>query len=198
MSKIKALTDNEAALSETKEEELIARIVHADEPALKELYCIYYSRLRRFVVRINGGHAVDEIINDVMFVVWQKAGTFNRQCRPSTWIFGIAYNKVRQSFKECDFHESLDAIGTDSLELGIIDSGLSQVEMINMLAYAFRSLAPEQRAVVELTYFHGMSYREISQIMDCSENTVKTRMFYARIKLSKVLRAGDNAEARTK
>lgn len=191
--------DNKAVAPEPNENELLARIVRADELALKELYCIYYSRLRRFVARINGGRAVDEIINDVMFVVWQKAGTFNRQCRPSTWIFGIAYNKARQAFKadRPDFVESLDAIGMDSQELGIIDSGLRQLEMNNLLTEAFRCLSPEQRAVIELTYFHGMSYQEISQVMDCSENTVKTRMFYARIKLSKVLGAGENSDSKT-
>jgi len=35
----------------------------------------------------------------VMYVVWEKAETYNQQCQPSTWIFGIAYNKARQSLR---------------------------------------------------------------------------------------------------
>ncbi len=61
--------------------------------------------------------------------------------------------------------------------------------MQDLLARALRQLSPEQRAVVELTYFHGYSYREISEIAGCPVNTVKTRMFHARAKLRTVLPA---------
>ncbi len=46
-----------------------------------------------------------------------------------------------------------------------------------------RALSPEQRAVMELVYHHGLHYREIAQVIDCPENTVKTRVFHARRKL---------------
>jgi RNA polymerase sigma-70 factor (ECF subfamily) len=44
-------------------------------------------------------------------------------------------------------------------------------------------LSPEQRAVMELVYYHGMCYSDIAKVMRCPENTVKTRMFHARKKL---------------
>jgi len=50
-------------------------------------------------------------------------------------------------------------------------------------------LPPEQRLVVELTFFVGCSYEEISAIADCPVNTVKTRMFHARRKLRGILNA---------
>lgn len=172
-----------------KESELIARICQEDELAMKELYLIYYNRLYRFISRVNGGYFIDEIINDVMFVVWKKASTYNQACLPSTWIFGIAYNKARQSILKIQNENevSLDTLENESPQFGEHDTGLMQLEMSDLLSEAFKSLSPEQRAVVELTYFHGMSYREISTLMDSSENTVKTRMFYARVKLSNVL-----------
>jgi RNA polymerase sigma-70 factor (ECF subfamily) len=45
------------------------------------------------------------------------------------------------------------------------------------------SLQPDQRAVIELTLYQGLAYQEIAIILDCPENTVKTRMFHARKKL---------------
>jgi RNA polymerase sigma factor (sigma-70 family) len=54
-------------------------------------------------------------------------------------------------------------------------------------------LPPKQRAVVELTYFHGYSYGEIAEIVGCPENTVKTRMFHARSRLKELL--GEYARA---
>ena len=51
------------------------------------------------------------------------------------------------------------------------------------LITAMSSLSAEHRAVVDLTYFHELGYREIAEIMDCPVDTVKTRMFHARRKL---------------
>jgi RNA polymerase sigma factor (sigma-70 family) len=49
------------------------------------------------------------------------------------------------------------------------------------------SLSVEQRAVVELTFYHGYTYREIATIVDCPVDTVKTRMFHARRRLKALL-----------
>ena len=54
---------------------------------------------------------------------------------------------------------------------------------------ALAALSPEQRAVMELTYYFGYSYKEIAEQLDCPENTVKTRMHYARRKLRTLLDA---------
>lgn len=177
--------------ADRKESELLARICLEDEGALKELYLLYYNRLHRFILRVNGGYCVDEIINDVMYVVWQKADTFNQSCLPSTWILGIAYNKARQSARgqRSGREESLEAMATESACFAAADAGLAQLEMSDLLEEAFKKLSPEQRAVVELTYFQGMSYQDIAGLMACSENTVKTRMYHARIKLSKAVLA---------
>lgn len=62
-------------------------------------------------------------------------------------------------------------------------SAIRQVELDDLLAAALNTLPPDQRAVVELTYYEGLSYRDIAEILGCPENTVKTRMFHARKKL---------------
>ena len=54
-------------------------------------------------------------------------------------------------------------------------------------------LSPEHRAVVDLTYFHDMEYREIADVLGCPVDTVKTRMFYARRRLRRRME-GDLAD----
>ncbi len=174
---------------------LIARIVKGDEKALEQLYLDYYSRLLRFITRTTGRvDQVDEVINEVMYVVWQKANTYNQSCRLSTWIFGIAYNKARKSIQKSRFDqaESLDEMDSDNSLFGRLDSGLKQLELQNWLESAFQVLSADQRTVVELTYFHGMHYSEIAELMDCPVNTVKTRMHHARKKLSPALQRLEN------
>jgi len=186
------LDKENAADSQYQDEiDLLARIAQGDEIALERLYHDYYSRLFRFISRITGRmQRIDEVVNDVMYVVWLKAGTYNQSCRPSTWIFGIAYNKARKSMQQSNFDkaESLDSMVGDNLQFGRHDTTLQQLEVQNWLQTAFAVLSPEQRAVVELTYFHGMHYSEIGLLMTCPENTVKTRMYHARKKLEKILK----------
>jgi RNA polymerase sigma-70 factor (ECF subfamily) len=72
-----------------------------------------------------------------------------------------------------------------------IDPGLEQSLMARdtarRLRTALAALSGDQRAVVELTYYHGYAYREIAQIVGCPVDTVKTRMFHARRKLRDLL-----------
>lgn len=174
---------------------LIARLCEQDEKALELLYHHYYNRLFRFIARvIRREELIDEVINDVMFSVWEKAGTYNHQCQPSTWIFGIAYNKARQSLRNAGNHavESLDEMDGDNILFEDNESGIKQLEMTNWLESALDLLSPEQRAVIELTYFEGLHYSEIALLMDCPENTVKTRMHHARKKLAVILNDNDS------
>jgi len=173
-----------------RDADLIARLCKEDEKALELLYHHYYNRLFRFVARVTRREElIDEIINDVMYVVWDKAETYNKQCQPSTWIFGIAYNKARQSLRNAGNYkeESFNEIDGDNLLFGEDDPTLTQLEMTNWLESALDMLSPDQRAVIELTYFQGLHYSEIAVLMDCPENTVKTRMHHARKKLAVIL-----------
>ena len=162
---------------------LILRICDADENALELLYHSFYKRLFRFIGRMTWREElIEEVINDVMYTVWEKAASYNHQCQVSTWIFGIAYNKARQALRNnSNFNEdSIDDMDVDNSLFGVEDAGLSQLEMSDWLESVFKILSPDHRAVIELTYVQGLHYSEIALLMDCPENTVKTRMHYAR------------------
>jgi len=177
------------------ERALLAKIAKGDENALEQLYHNYYNRLLRFITRMTRGtDRIEDVINEVMYVVWQKAGSYNQNCLPSTWIFGIAYNKVRKSMQKTKFDlvESLDLMDSENIQLGRNDPELKQLELRNTLEKAFDILSAEQRTVIELTYFHGMHYKEIAELMNCPENTVKTRMYHARKKMASILVKLDN------
>jgi RNA polymerase sigma factor (sigma-70 family) len=62
-----------------------------------------------------------------------------------------------------------------------------QQQLAALLWQRIGRMSAAHRAVIELTYYHGYGYREIAQIIGCPVNTVKTRMFYARRRLSDLL-----------
>jgi RNA polymerase sigma-70 factor (ECF subfamily) len=169
--------------------DLIQRIRAGDHQAFERLYKLYYHRLSRFVYRITRRlELIEEVINDTMFVVWRKAETLEPTARASTWIFGIAYKKAlkhlqryQHTFSDVPIEEIEDFIPGDG------EAAIQKIETEDWLAIAFESLSPEHRAVLELTYYQDMSYGEIAVVMDCPENTVKTRMFHARKRLRTIM-----------
>jgi RNA polymerase sigma-70 factor (ECF subfamily) len=168
---------------------LLRQIERKEMTAFESLYKRYHAKLSRFVVGTLGRtDLVDEIINDVMYVVWKKAASYDHQCKPSTWIFGIAYNKARKHFRSAGqpHIESLSNFDADAEMTGSHHHWLERLERDDLCTSILASLSSEHRAVIELTYFYGLHYREIGQIMGCPENTVKTRMFHARRCLSRL------------
>ncbi|MCH9698707.1 MAG: RNA polymerase sigma factor, partial [Gammaproteobacteria bacterium] len=72
--------------------ELISRTANGNLSAFEQLYHRYYKRLFQFCYRLSGRlDMIEDIINDVFFLIWTKAESYNRLSRPSSWIFGIAY-----------------------------------------------------------------------------------------------------------
>ena len=183
---------NSGAVAETEDAQdalLLRQIERKEMTAFESLYKRYHGKLSRFVVSTLGrADMADEIINDVMYVVWEKAASYDHQCKPSTWIFGIAYNKARKYFRSADQPrvESLSDFDADAETTDRHHHWLERLESEDLCASILASLSAEHRAVIELTYFYGLHYREIGQIMGCPENTVKTRMFHARRHMSRL------------
>lgn len=164
---------------------LIARVAVREQAAFAELYGIYRRRLARFLGRfLASPDTIDEIINDVMFVVWQNASRFELRSKVSTWIFGIAWRKALKALERQQRSAAPQASPDD---IGKCDEAVSALETREWLGRALARLGPDQRLVVELTFFAGCSYQEIAEIADCPVNTVKTRMFHARHRLRDIL-----------
>jgi RNA polymerase sigma-70 factor, ECF subfamily len=168
---------------EHRERELLERIDARDREAMRELFLLYYHRLARFLRRMTRRHElIDEMINDTLLVVWEKASNFRGDSRVSTWIMGIAYrcglNLLRS---ECRAERRMVLPTTEDPHPQ--DPVAEQSELAELLERALESLSPDHRAVLELTYDLGHSCGEIAAIMECPVNTVKTRMFHARNKL---------------
>jgi RNA polymerase sigma factor (sigma-70 family) len=160
---------------------LISRVSGGDRPAFEELYRRYRVRLERFLGNlVRHPHLVEEVLDDTLMVVWERAGSFKGESKLSTWIFAIAYRKAMKALRRYDApvedHDSASRASQDDNP----EQAYGQARLHEVLSEAMAALSPDHRGVVELTYFSDLSYREIAEIMDCPVDTVKTRMFYAR------------------
>lgn len=187
-----ARTEGGGAAGEREEVALLARVCARDKAAFEQLYRLYFRRLGRFLDRITRrADLVEEILNDVMLVVWHRADTFSHESRVSTWIFAIAW---RQAMKRVQRAQLPEATAAEAAAVEGDASASPETQAIlrqsaSQLRAALERLPVEQRMTVELTYFHGYGYPEIARIMDCPTDTVKTRMFHARRKLRLMLEA---------
>ncbi|MEJ2085537.1 MAG: sigma-70 family RNA polymerase sigma factor [Acidobacteriota bacterium] len=172
-------------MPQTDELQLLDRIAARDHQAFEQLYHLYYQRLTRFLYRFTRrAESIEEIVNDTMFVVWQNAAAFRRKSRVSTWIFGIAYRTALKELRRRGRSPEQESQSEMLIEgMGAPDPAVDRWELQRSLEAALATLSAEQRAVVELTYFHGYSCQEVADIVGCPVNTVKTRMFYARKRL---------------
>jgi RNA polymerase sigma-70 factor (ECF subfamily) len=180
-----------------RDRELLRQIAAGERRALEQLYYNYHARLGRFLSRLSSrSDALEEAINDTFWIIWQKAGRFRGDSQASTWIMGIAWRCALKALRRSGPMPA--ERGFESLQTGTaIDSTQAVEELREWLESGLRSLPTEQHATIELAYFMGHSCEEIATIMNCPINTVKARMFQARIKLRNLLPAlgGDQEQS---
>jgi len=164
---------------------LLRRVATKDRKAFEALYNLYYRRLFGYLLKLT--RRAEEVLNDVMLAIWKGAASFDGRSRPSTWIFGIAYHKGLKALARRPAEVDGDSEGPEPVDRDEPESLAARRELAGVLGRALGSLSPEQRAVVELTYYYGLAYPEIAEIVGCPVNTVKTRMFHARRRLKELL-----------
>ncbi len=153
--------------------------------AFEQLCRAYQHRLFGYLFRLlrQREHA-EEVLNEVFLAIWQGAARFKGDASPSTWIFRIARNRaisrLSRTEEEGDTPENLELEDPN---------GNAEYDLVckNLVHAGLRTLSREHREVVELTFFLGLSYKEISEVVDCPVNTVKTRMFHAKQQLRQSL-----------
>jgi RNA polymerase sigma factor (sigma-70 family) len=169
---------------------LIGQVVDGDRHAFEALYRGYFPRLTRFLNGMTRSvQLIEEIVNDTMLVVWQKAQRYDGTCKVSTWIFAIAYRKACKAIRGLDEPVDIDPDLFEGDPVHEPDHGLDLQRLRGAVGAALDGLPHVQRTVINLTYQHQMGYADIAEVMDCPVNTVKTRMFHARRRL-KILLAG--------
>jgi RNA polymerase sigma factor (sigma-70 family) len=171
---------------------LLRRIGARDRKAFEALYHQYYRRLFSYLLKMmRRAELVEEVLNDVMLAIWKGAAGFDGRSRPSTWIFGIAYHKALKALARraplAQAPADPDWEPAEPVDYDEPESLLARRELATVLGRALRALSIEQRTVVELTYYYGLPYQEIADIVGCPVNTVKTRMFHARRRLKELL-----------
>jgi RNA polymerase sigma-70 factor, ECF subfamily len=175
----------------TSDEVLIGRIASGDRLAIQVLYARHHVRVFRFVLRLVRDESMaEDLISEVFFDVWRQAGRFEGRSTVSTWMLGIARFKALSALRRRPDAE-LDEEAANAIEDPSDDpeTSLEKKDKGAVLRKCLAGLSAEHREIVDLVYYHEKSVEEVAQIVGIPENTVKTRMFYARKRLAELLKA---------
>jgi RNA polymerase sigma-70 factor (ECF subfamily) len=169
-------------LSDRDMRALLDRVAARDKAAFRELYHALRPALVRHLHRVlRGSDQVDELVNDVMWVVWQNAADYRGDAQVTTWVLGIATlksHRVRQRWRR--ERELLD-------HPRLIPAPDAPADVDRELEDGLAQLSIEHRDALELTYYFGYSCAEVAALRDCPVGTVKTRLHYARRRLRQIL-----------
>jgi RNA polymerase sigma-70 factor (ECF subfamily) len=173
------------------DEVLIGRIANGDRLAMQVLYARHHVRVFRFVLHLVRDESMaEDLISEVFLDVWRQAGRFEGRSAVSTWMLAIARFKALSALRRRP-DEELDEETAGAIEDPNDDPGttLEKKDKGAMIRKCLVGLSADHREIIDLVYYHEKSVEEVAQIVGIPENTVKTRMFYARKRLAELLKA---------
>ena len=165
---------------------LLDRIARRDTAALARLHRAYARRLARFLNRMTwNSHMIDEVVNDVFLVVWNKAAEFRGQSSVATWLMGIAYRCACQAIRsEHRFAETVPL----SYEKHLAALQYSHdFEATDLLTKAMVQLPADQRLAMSLAYVFGHSAEEVAAITNTTAAAAKARIRRAKERLRDIV-----------
>ena len=173
---------------------LIGRIAKGDQSALAALYDATCRMVFGLVLRILSDHpTAEEVALDVYTQVWRQASTYDGQRgTPVAWLLTIArsraIDRLRSTRQEQQRKEPLDSASAESASAADPEEESVISERKRIVRSALENLSPEQREVIELAYFSGLSHSEIAAKLGQPLGTVKTRTRLGMMKLRDALK----------
>ena len=171
------------------DEVVVELIADGDEQALNALYIRHHPVVCGFIRRlVRDESAVEEIANEVFLDAWRNADQFQGKSKVVTWLLGIARNKAisamrRRSALQLDNHAATVVEDPGDSPAVSLDKQARSAVLHECMA----KLAPQHQQIINLIYYQEKKIGDVAEFLHVPVNTVKTRMFYARTRLGKLL-----------
>ncbi|MEX0736873.1 MAG: RNA polymerase sigma factor [Bacteroidota bacterium] len=181
--------------------ELITKARHGDAMAFEQLVYRYDKQVLSIAARyVQSSEDAKDIYQEVFLRVYRALPKFELRSEFSTWLFRITTNVclTHRSRRKRHIHTSLDRENdeehgpalSESLAGGpATDQHVEGLEIASHVQEAVNALSPKLKMVFTLKFFEGYKIREIADMMECTEGTVKKYLFTATKKIRRQLTA---------
>ncbi len=193
MSDLGIQAEAEVSVQDQKLVVLIDQVAQGSDDALGHLYDQTSSHVYGLAIRVlNDPTMAEEVTLDVYMQVWKQAGQFDlKRGKPIVWLAVLtrsrAIDRLRVGQKEREGRQSLDVIEAQAATFGNPEDSAAYSQQCHVVQQALASITAEQRKVIEMAYFGGLSQREIADQIGEPLGTVKTRIRLGMIKLRNIL-----------
>ena len=165
---------------EIPHEILIGRVAEArDKAAFAQLFGHFAPRVKSYLIKLGlNGEAAEDLAQDALVAVWSKAHQYNAEkAKLSTWIFRIARNKFidqtrRQKYPEVNADDHMAQMVAPE----VTDEPVIADQTSKRVMAALVKLKPDQRTVIELSFFQELSHSQMARELDLPLGTVKSRI----------------------
>ena len=175
---------------QVQDEWLMAQVAQGKRDLLEPLIRRYANRLLTFLDRMTGDrHQSEELFQEVFLAVWAKRQQYQFPRPFKAWLYGIALNKCRAAYRARAVPGRGFGGPPEDLaapDLSPADSAIA-TETAALVTAAVGRLPAQQRAVVVLRIWDGLSYAEIAEAVDRTEATVRSHMHHGLTAIRKYL-----------
>lgn len=176
-------------------EAIILKAQKGDSQSFNKLVTLWYQRIYNLAFKYFSGHDLAMEATQRTFIAVHKNLPRLRDAeRFKPWIYRIAVNVCHDEERKLSKQTiSIDVVSekekdTISLTTYGPEQSLQLKELSKLLLEALKEINEEQRMVVIMKEYEGMKFREIAEVLEISENTVKSRMYYGLTALRKILK----------
>jgi RNA polymerase sigma-70 factor (ECF subfamily) len=165
-----------------------------DSAAFEELYDRYSRLMYNYFHRMlwKDKEKARDFTQDLFSKLIHKNELFDEKRSFKTWLYSIAHNMCKNEYAKHEVRKDAHAdikYQQPGIEKSKADVDIDKNEFKRELQIALSELDEVKRTTFELRFYQEMSIQEISEIMECSEGTVKSRLFYTLKQLNEKLKA---------
>ncbi|MBL4652998.1 MAG: RNA polymerase sigma factor [Flavobacteriales bacterium] len=176
--------------SDKTDEWLMESISAGDTASFNELYERYHKKITWYFYRMLGQNQElsEDCMQDLFMKIIERPELFDPSRKFSTWIFSVANNRCKNEYRKLEIRvEKAHLLKEDDYTEAHFDQVLDNGTFKKHLFDELGELGENQRSSFLLRHKYGFSIKQISEILECSEGTIKSRLFYITKKLSKKL-----------
>ena len=173
------------------DEELMSLLTKCGQSAFDELYKRYSSTMLNFFFRMlnRDGEKAKDMLHDLFLKIIEKPESFDGTKKFSTWFYTLAANMIKNKYRSLQTRNEYLQQNTNTT-VESYDWNNEQIDQQlfdKHLKAELDKLNPDMRMIFNLRFVEEMSVKQIAEIMNCPEGTIKSRLFYLTKQLSKKL-----------